>query len=71
MVKKSLLKRIENFLVSCSLYKAFFDIVFIKQFILDSYSLISCLAVSTNRFTQECYHFQSHSNIFFYFLSIL
>ena len=55
--------------VRCSLYKVLPDclnaIVLIKPFIMDLYFLISCIPISTNRFTQKCDCFQNYSDIFF------
>ena len=40
-------------------------IVLIKPLAMDLYSLISCISINTNRFTQKYDCFQNHSNIFF------
>ena len=46
-------------------YKVLSEIILIKPFTMDFYSLISCKPLSTSRFTQKCDCFQSHSEIFF------
>ena len=56
--------------VRCSLCKILSEIVLIKLFTMDLYSLISCVPMR-NRFTQECDCFQSRSDNYFYFWSIL
>ena len=65
MVKKSYFQN------RCSLCKVLSEIVLIKTFTMDLYSLVNCIPLSTNRFAQKCDCFQSQSDNFFYFLSIL
>ena len=51
-----------------SLYKVLPEIVLIKPFTMDLYSLISCIAVSTNCSTQKWDCFQDYGNNSFLFL---
>ena len=51
-----------------SLYKVLPEIVLIKPFTMDLYSLISCIAVSTNRSSQKWDCFQDYGNNSFLFL---
>ena len=52
--------------VKCSLYKVLSEIDLIEPFTMDFYSLIRCIPMSTNRFTQWCDCFQSQSENFLF-----
>ena len=38
---------------------------------MDLYSLISCIPITTNRFTQNCYWFQNHNDMYIFFIIII
>ena len=38
---------------------------------MDLYSLISCIPITTNCFTQNCYWFQNYNDMYIFFIIII